>query len=75
VNTSAEMIQSTYANVQQLPEKNCVSVKKKQDVEKLLKFVTLSDSAQNFYTKALSNNTEVDIDNNVRVYDEEEPFL
>lgn len=69
------MLKDAYTDVPLLPEKNHVSLKKKQDVEKLLKFIALSDSAKNFYTKALSNNDDGDGENNVRVYDEAEPFI
>ncbi|KAJ8882713.1 hypothetical protein PR048_014525, partial [Dryococelus australis] len=58
-----------------LPEENHISQKKRQDVEKFLKFVTLSEHTRMFYQNDLSDNVEGDQDNNIVVHDEEEPFV
>ncbi|KAJ8875159.1 hypothetical protein PR048_023052 [Dryococelus australis] len=66
---------SSVQKVPALPEENHVSQKKRQDVDKLLKFVTLSEHPRMFYQNALSDNVEGYQDNNIVVYDEEEPFV
>ncbi|KAJ8872871.1 hypothetical protein PR048_026487, partial [Dryococelus australis] len=58
-----------------LPEENHVNQKKRQDVEKILKFVMLSENARIIYQYTLSDNLEGDLDNNIVVYGEEEPFV
>ncbi|KAJ8893269.1 hypothetical protein PR048_005860 [Dryococelus australis] len=63
------LLHEAYKNVPVLPEENHVSQKKLQDVEKLLKFVTLSEHARMFYQNVLSDNVAGDKDNNIVVYD------
>ncbi|KAJ8898126.1 hypothetical protein PR048_003486 [Dryococelus australis] len=70
-----ELLHEAFKNLPVLPEENRVSQKKRQDVEKLLKFVTLNEQARMFYQNALSDNVEGYQDNNIVVYDEEEPFV
>lgn len=66
-----------YQCVNIVNEKNKISVKKKNDVEKLLKFVSLSEEAKNFYNQALQNTTNDPsvVDHTEVYYDEEEPFV
>ncbi|KAJ8896969.1 hypothetical protein PR048_002315 [Dryococelus australis] len=68
VTNSIELLHEAYKNISVLQEENYVSQKKRQDAEKLLKFVTLSEYARIFYQNALSDNVE-DQDNNIVVYD------
>ncbi|KAJ8884009.1 hypothetical protein PR048_015866 [Dryococelus australis] len=69
VTKSTEIFHEAYKNVPILPEENHVSQKKRQYVEKLLKFVTLSEHVTMFCQNALSDNVEGDQDNNIVVYD------
>lgn len=58
-----------------LPKENYISDKKKIYVLELLKIITISETAQQYYDKALSGTKEGDEDNKIVVYDEQEPFI
>lgn len=60
----------------QLPKINMISSKKKEDVEKLLKFCDISDDpdAQAFYADVLQGSGSDD-DNIRQNYDDEEPVI
>lgn len=66
---------NVYKVVNIVEEDNKISTAKKKDVQKLLKFVSLTDEAQKFYNKALANYSETAPENHEVVWDEEEPFI
>lgn len=66
---------NVYSSVTFMSQVNHISEKKKKDVQNLIKFITLSYKAQQFYNKALTDVKEGEEDNNILVYDELEPFI
>lgn len=71
----AEQMKEVYSKLDHIPNSNHISEKKKKDVENLLQFVNLSESAQKYYNEALASTVDGDNDNNIVVYDELEPFI
>lgn len=66
------------ATPQSLPyhKKTTLEIRRKKMFQNFLKFITISETAQQYYDKALSGTKEGDEDNNnIVVYDEQEPFI
>lgn len=55
-----------------LPKRNKVSSKKRNDVEKLMKFFVIPDSAQQFYDDVLSGNANESTEDVEKHYNEQE---
>lgn len=66
---------NNYKVVHIVEEHNKISEAKEKDVQKLLKFVSLTDKAKEFYEKALKNYSKNAPENNEVTWDEEEPFI